>query len=123
MEGTLTLQATKLSTFDDPAVNEHKAILSKYGNAAPGNFTIVGQLAAELTVKVLGDTCDNLTREGLMNAVESLRDWHSELSLPGLTFTVTKEDHVATEAMRFLRAKMVDGKGVWEYEGELMSFR
>jgi hypothetical protein len=25
--------------------------------------------------------------------------------------------------MRFLRAKLVDGKGVWEYEGELISFR
>jgi branched-chain amino acid transport system substrate-binding protein len=123
MEGTLTLQATKLSSFDDPAVNEHKALLSEYGNAAPGNFTIVGQLAAELTVKVLSDTCDNLTREGLMSAVESLRDYQSELTLPGLIFTVTDDDHVVTEAMRFLRAKIVDGKGVWEYEGELMSFR
>ena len=123
MEGTLTLQALKLSTFDDPAVNAHKEILSKYGNAAPGNFTIVGQLAGEVMEKVLGDSCDNLTREGLMDSVESLVDWHSELSLPGITFTITDKDHVATEAMRFLRAKVVDGKGVWEYEGELMSFR
>ena len=123
MEGTLTLQALKLATFDDPAVVEHKEILSEYGNGAPGNFSIVGQVAAELMEKVLGDTCDNLTRDGLMSAVESLRDYQSNLTLPGVTISITDDDHVGFENMRFLRAKVVDGKGVWEYEGELMSFR
>ena len=123
MEGTLTLQALKLNTMDDPAVAAHKDIIKKYGNAAPGNFTIVGQVAAELTVNALNATCDNLTREGLMNAVESIRDYQSDLTLPGATITITDDDHVGFENMRFLRAKIVDGKGVWEYEGELMSFR
>jgi len=123
MEGTLTLQALKLATFDDPAVVEHKEILSEYGNGAPGNFSIVGQVAAELTEKVLSDTCDNLTPDGLMSAVESLRDYQSDLTLPGVTISITDDDHVGFENMRFLRAKIVDGKGVWEYEGELMSFR
>jgi branched-chain amino acid transport system substrate-binding protein len=123
MEGTLTLQALKLATFDDPAVVEHKEILSEYGNGAPGNFSIVGQVAAELMEKVLSDTCDNLTPDGLMSAVESLRDYQSELTLPGVTISVSDDDHVGFENMRFLRAKIVDGKGVWEYEGELMSFR
>jgi len=123
MEGTITFQALKLSTFDDPPVAAHKDIMAKYGTMLPGNFTIVGQVAAELTVKVLGDTCDNLTREGLMNAVESLVDYQSDLTLPGVTITITDDDHVGFETMRLLRAKIVDGKGVWEYEGELMSFR
>ena len=98
MEGTLTLQALKLATFDDPAVNGHKEILSKYGNGAPGNFSIVGQVAAELTVKVLGDTCDNLTREGLMNAVESIIDYQSDLTLPGVTITISRR--LTTWALR-----------------------
>ena len=123
MEGTLTLQALKLSTFDDPAVAAHKDIMKKYGNAAPGNFTIVGQVAGELTVNALNATCDNLTREGLMNAVESIVDYQSDLTLPGATITITDDDHVGFENMRFLRAKIVDGKGVWEYEGDLISFR
>jgi branched-chain amino acid transport system substrate-binding protein len=123
MEGTLTLQALKLATFDDPAVVEHKRILSKYGNGPPGNFSIVGQVAGELMEKVLSDTCDNLTPDGLMSAVESIRDYQSELTLPGVTISVSDDDHVGFENMRFLRAKIVDGKGVWEYEGELMSFR
>jgi branched-chain amino acid transport system substrate-binding protein len=123
MEGTLTLQANKLSTFDDPAVVAHKEILKKYGQGAPGNFTIVGQVAAELVERVLSDSCDNLTRRGLMDAVESLRDFQSDLSLPGSTLTITPDDHVGFEAMRLLRAKVVNGKGIWEYEGELISFR
>jgi branched-chain amino acid transport system substrate-binding protein len=123
MEGTITFQALKLNTFDDPAVAAHKDIMKKYGTMAPGNFSIVGQVAAELTEKVLNDTCDNLTREGVMNAVESLRDYQSDLTLPGVTITIADDDHVGFETMRLLRAKIVDGRGVWEYEGELIPFR
>jgi hypothetical protein len=83
----------------------------------------VGQVAAELVERVLSDSCDNLTRRGLMDAVESLRDFQSDLSLPGSTLTITPDDHVGFEAMRLLRAKVVNGKGIWEYEGELISFR
>jgi hypothetical protein len=123
MEGTITFQALKLSTMDDPAVAAHKDIMQKYGTMAPGNFSIVGQVAAELTLNALNDTCDNLTREGLMAAVESIRDYQSELTLPGVTISISDDDHVGFEDMRFLRAKLVDGKGEWEYEGDLISFR
>jgi hypothetical protein len=58
-----------------------------------------------------------------MNAVESIVDYQSDLTLPGVTITISDTDHVGFENMKFLRAKIVDGKGVWEYEGELMSFR
>jgi ABC-type branched-subunit amino acid transport system substrate-binding protein len=128
MEGTLSLQANKLiSSTDDPAVAKHIEIMAKYGNYPAGNYTIVGQVAGQLMEEVLNRSCDNLTRRGLMDAVESLRDFTADpsvnLALPGVTITITPDDHMATEAMRFLRAKVVDGKGVWEYEGELISFR
>jgi len=124
MEGVLTLQANKLSTWtDDPAVAQHHQIMSKYGTVAPGNYTMVGEVVGILMEEVLGRTCDNLTREGLMDAVESLDHFEGGVSLPGVSVTITPDDHIATEAMRFLRAKLVDGKGVWEYEGDLISFR
>jgi branched-chain amino acid transport system substrate-binding protein len=128
MEGVLTLQANKLSTWtDDPAVAWHHEIMKKYGTVAAGNYTMVGQVVGQLMEEVLGRTCDNLTREGLMDAVHSLKDFAADpakaMSLPGVSTTITPEDHIATEQMRFLRAKLVDGKGVWEYEGELISFR
>jgi branched-chain amino acid transport system substrate-binding protein len=124
MEGVLTLQANKLSTWtDDPEVAKHHEIMQKYGTVAAGNYTIVGEVVGVLMEEVLSRTCDNLTREGLMDAVESLDHFEGGLSLPGVDVTITPDDHIATEAMRFLRAKLVDGKGVWEYEGDLISFR
>ena len=106
MEGVLTIQANKLSTWtDDPAVAQHYEIMKKYGTVAPSNFTIVAQVVGELMEEILSRTCDNLTREGLMDAVHSLDNFQGDLSLPGNTITITPDDHVGTEVMRFLRAK------------------
>jgi branched-chain amino acid transport system substrate-binding protein len=119
MEGVITLQANKLSDWtDEPAVAEHHRIMKEYSDSLPGNFTIAGQEAAELTVEALRRTCDNLTREGLMDAVHSFKDYQLELTLPGITLTLSPTDHLGIEAMRMLRAH--DGK--WEYFGEVISF-
>ena len=124
MEGVITLQANKLSDWtDDPAVAEHHRIMKEYGDHPPGNFTIAGQEAAVLTVETLGATCDNLTRQGLMDAVHSFKDYQLELILPGITMTFSPTDHLGVEDMRMLRATVVDGKGKWEYFGEVISFR
>ena len=129
MEGTLSLQANKLIQTDDPAIQEHIRIMKEYSDVAPANFSIVGQNAGALTEFVLQMACDNgaLSRKSLMDAVESLVDYSPTdpkytLTLPGVLITVTKTDHLAIEAMRLLIAKVVDGRGVWEYQGELISF-
>jgi branched-chain amino acid transport system substrate-binding protein len=124
MEGVITLQANKMYDWtDDAAVAEHHRIMKEYGDLAPGNFTIVGQEAGELTVAALRATCDNLTREGLLNAVNTIfKDYQGALNLPGVTTTLTPTDHLATETMKLLRATLVDGKGKWEYFGDLISF-
>jgi len=120
MEGVITLQANKLSNWtDDPAVAEHHRIMKEYSDSLPGNFTIAGQEAAVLTVEALSRTCDNLTRQGLMDAVHSFEDYQLELALPGITITLSPTDHLGIEAMRMLRAH--DGK--WEYFGDIISFR
>ena len=124
MEGTLSLQGNKLIGWtDDPAVAKHIEIMKEYGQGVPGNFTLMGQIAGVVTEEALNRTCDNLTREGLMAAVESFKDYQGDLSLPGVTLTFSPDDHIGTEALRLLRAKIKDGKGVWEYEGELIHFR
>ena len=122
LEGTITLQAFKLSDWrDDPAVARHYEIMQEYGGPAPNNFTIFSQVIAEVAVEVLSRTCDNLTREGLMDAMESLRDWHSDLAPEGINFTVTDTDHLLIESARFLRVVVEDGKGKFEYFGPLYS--
>jgi len=124
MEGVITLQGNKMYDWtDDPAVAEHYRIMEKYGTVPPGNFTIEGQVAAELTVVALRATCDNLTRQGLLDAVNTVfKNYQSDLALPGVTFTFSPTDHLAVESMRMLRATLVDGKGKWEYFGDIISF-
>jgi branched-chain amino acid transport system substrate-binding protein len=124
MEGVITLQANKMFDWtDDAAMAEHHRIMSEYGDLPPGNFTVVGQQAGELTVAALGATCDNLTRQGLMDAVNTIfKDYQGPLNLPGVTTTLSPTDHLATETMRLLRATLVDNKGKWEYFGDLISF-
>jgi len=121
MEGVITLQANKLSHWtDDPDIAEHHRIMNEYGDFPAGNFTAVGAGAAFLTVEALRATCDNLTRQGLMDAVHTIfRDYQGDLTLPGITQTLSPTDHFATEAMRMLRAH----NGEWEYFGDIISFR
>lgn len=97
--------------------------MRRYGGGAASNFSLVGQVVGELTEEVLNRTCDNLTRQGLMDAVHSLKGYASDLNLPGIGFTFSDDDHVGIEAMRLLRAKVRDGKGAWEYEGDLLSYQ
>jgi len=125
-EGTLAFKANKLiQETDDPAIAEHIRIMKEYADVAPSGFSIVGQLAGELTVEALRRACDSgtLSRNSVMDAVESLRDYQSELNLPGVTWTFSPDDHIGIEAMRPLRAKIVDGQGQWVYEGDAISYR
>ncbi len=120
MEGVLSLQGNRMYDWiDDPAIAEHYRIMEEYGGPTPSAFTLVGHSVAGLTVEALSRTCDNLTREGLMEAMESFKDFQGDLALPGITITLSETDHLAVEAMRMLRAH--DGR--WEYFGELISFR
>jgi branched-chain amino acid transport system substrate-binding protein len=124
MNGTITLQANKMFDWtDDPAVAEHHRIMKEYGDQPPGNYAIVGQQAAFLTVMALRATCDNLTRQGLMDAVNTIfKDYQGPLNLPGITITLSPTDHLAVESMRMLKATVVNGKGEWEYFGDIISF-
>jgi hypothetical protein len=127
MEGVMTLQGNKMFDWtDDPAVAEHLRIMAKYGDIAPGNFTVEGQLAAATMIEALTRACNNgdLTRQGLMDAIYTFQDLHNDIGLPGINFTFSPTDHYAVEAMRMLKATVTpEGKGKWEYFGDLLSFR
>jgi branched-chain amino acid transport system substrate-binding protein len=123
MEGVITTQVKKLSiSTDDPAVAGHWGIMKEYGDFPAGNLSILGQEAASLTVEALRRSCDNLTRQGLMDAVHSFQDYRSDLMLPGITISLSPTDHLAFEAMRMLKVTVADGRGKWEYFGEIISF-
>ncbi len=123
MEGAITTQIYKLADWtDDPAIAEHHRIMRDYGGPSPTNFTVYAQSLAEVAVEVLSRTCDNLTREGLMDSIESLTDYHSDLLLDGVNITFSPTDHTALGNAKLLKVVLHDGKGEWEYFGPLLYY-
>jgi branched-chain amino acid transport system substrate-binding protein len=124
LEGAITFQALKLSAWrDDPAVARHYELMNQYDGPQPSNFTIYAQTMAETAVELLKRSCDNLTREGLMEAVESLQDFHTDLMLDGVNVSFSDTDHTGLQSGRMLKATLVEGgKGKWEYFGPLFEF-
>jgi branched-chain amino acid transport system substrate-binding protein len=123
LEGTISFQAFKLADWkDDPAVARHYELMRQYGGPAPANFTLYGQLLAEVAVEALSRACDNLTREGLMEAVESIKDFHSDLLLDGVNISFSDSDHIAIQNGRMLKITVQDGKGKFEYFGPVFVF-
>jgi hypothetical protein len=123
MEGTISFQALKPAAWtDDPAIARHYEIMDEYGGPQPTNFTVYAQALAEVAVEALSRSCDNLTRQGLMDAVESIKDFHSDLFLDEVNVSFSDTDHGALQTGRMLRAIVEDGKGKWEYFGPLYVF-
>jgi len=123
LDEAISFFAFKLATMrEDPAVANHYDIMRDYDGPAPSNFTIYGQLVGELAVEALSRTCDNLTREGLMDAVESIEDWHTDLLLDEVNITLSDTDHIALQTARMLRVVVEDGKARFEYFGPLYVF-
>lgn len=119
LEGMITFQIYKMAAWeDDPAVAKHHEIMRKYGGPPPGNFTVYAQSLGELAVEVLKRACDDLTRQGLMDAIESIDGWRSDLLAEGIDVTISDTDHTALDAGRMLRITVDEsGKGRFEYFG------
>jgi len=101
----------------DPAIARHREIMSEHGGPQPTNYSLYGQALAETVVKVLSDTCDDLSREGLLRAAESLRGFHPSVLLEGIDVNLSPSDHYAVQALQMHRA--VGGR--WEPFGDIVS--
>jgi branched-chain amino acid transport system substrate-binding protein len=125
LNGAITFQALKLAAWrDDAAVAEHYELMQKYGGPTPTNFTIYAQALAETAVEILSRSCENLTREGLMDAVHSLKNFHTGLMLDDVTVSFSEDDHTGFQSGHMLRATVDEnGKGAFEYFGPLLEFK
>ncbi len=59
----------------------------------------------------------NLTRESLMNAIESIRNMEIPMLLPGITISISKTDHAPIKSMQMLRFN----GSAWETMGSLLT--
>jgi len=122
LEGMVTSQSYKLASWtDDPDIAAHRELMQKYDGPSPTNFSVYAQSLAELTVEILSRTCDNLTREGLLESIKSIKKWHSSLLLDGVNITFGEKDHTAIQGGRALKAVIEDGEGKFEYFGTLVT--
>jgi branched-chain amino acid transport system substrate-binding protein len=125
LEGAITFQSLKLAAWrDDPAVARHYELMQEYGGPNPSNFTIYAQVLGETAVETLKRSCDNLTRDGLMDAVESIEGFHSDLMLDDVNVSFSPTVHTAFQSGRMLRAGVdEDGMGKFEFFGPLYQFK
>jgi hypothetical protein len=64
------------------------------------------------------------TVQGLMDAIESMQGWKSDLLVEDIDITISDTDHTAIDAGRMLRVVVDDnGKGRFEYFGPVYLFR
>ena len=76
--------------------------MGTYGGPPPNQLAVYGNSLADLAVESLNLACasGDMTRKGLMNAVESIDGYRSDLLLPGIEISVSPDDHAALQSLQ-----------------------
>jgi ABC-type branched-subunit amino acid transport system substrate-binding protein len=104
---------------NDPAVIKWRAFMDKYypeGDKANAN-NVYGYVQAEAMVQVLKQCGDNLTRENVMKQAANLRDFHTDLMLPGIKVNTSPDDYFPIEQMQLMK---FNGEA-WELFGDVIT--
>ncbi|WP_025036023.1 ABC transporter substrate-binding protein [Bradyrhizobium sp. DOA9] len=117
---TIYLKDPTNPTWDkDPAVVKWREFMDKYypdGDKANSN-NVYGYVQAEAMAQVLKQCGDNLTRENVMKQAANLKDYHSDLMLPGIMVNTSPDDYFPIEQMQLMR---FNGQA-WELFGEVIT--
>lgn len=103
---------------DDPGVRAWRAFMTKYypdGDQANANTTY-GYVQAQAMVQVLKQCGDTLTRENVMKQATSLKDFTSDMLLPGIKVNTSPDDYFPIEQMQLMR---FNGE-TWELFGDVI---
>jgi ABC-type branched-subunit amino acid transport system substrate-binding protein len=104
---------------DDPGMKDFLAFMDKEfpdGNKLDGG-TVVGYGVAQTLVEVLKKCGDNLTRENVMKQAASLKDFRTEVLLPGIKINTSATDFAPISQLQLMRFK---GEK-WELFGDIIS--
>jgi ABC-type branched-subunit amino acid transport system substrate-binding protein len=107
--GLITIQYLKDPTepewANDPAMKDYFAFMKKYmpdANPNDANNTY-GVAVAQLTMQVLKQCGDNLTRENVMKQAASLKNFQVPLALPGILANTGPDDYAPFQTMQLVR--------------------
>jgi ABC-type branched-subunit amino acid transport system substrate-binding protein len=104
---------------NDPGMKEFYAFLEKdfpEGNKLDGSV-VVGYGVSQTLVKVLQMCGDNLTRENVMKQAASLKDFRTEVLLPGIKINTGPTDFAPISSLQLMKFK---GEK-WELFGDVIS--
>jgi ABC-type branched-subunit amino acid transport system substrate-binding protein len=104
---------------DDSGMKEFYAFMTKdfpEGDKLDGG-TVVGFGVAQTLVQVLKQCGDNLTRENVMKQAASLKDFRTEVLLPGIKINTGPNDFAPISQLQLMRFK----GDKWELFGDVIS--
>jgi ABC-type branched-subunit amino acid transport system substrate-binding protein len=104
---------------DDPGMKKWREFMDKWnpdGDKANANNTYA-YVQAQALIQVLKQCGDNLTRENVMKQAANLKDFTSDMLLPGITINTSPDDYYPIEQMQLQR---FNGES-WELFGPIIS--
>ncbi len=85
---------------ETPVMLEHKRIMETFDGPEVSTLSVYGQSLAELIVETLSRACDDLTRQGILRAAESVRGFRPTLLVPGVEVNLGPQDHYAIQTLQ-----------------------
>jgi ABC-type branched-subunit amino acid transport system substrate-binding protein len=104
---------------DDPGVAKWRAFMAKYypdGDQANAN-TAYAYVESQAMVQVLKQCGDELTRANVMKQAANLKNFTSDMLLPGIVVNTSPDDYFPIEQMQLMR---FNGE-VWELFGDVIT--
>jgi ABC-type branched-subunit amino acid transport system substrate-binding protein len=104
---------------NDPGMKEFYAFLAKdfpEGDRLDGSV-VVGYGVSQTLVKVLQMCGDNLTRENVMKQAANLKDFRTEVLLPGIKINTGPDDFAPISSLQLMKFK----GDKWELFGDVIS--
>jgi ABC-type branched-subunit amino acid transport system substrate-binding protein len=104
---------------DDAGIKAWRAFMDKYypeGDKLNSN-NVYGYAVAQTMVQVLKQCGDNLTRENIMKQAANLKDFSSDVMLPGIKINTSPDDFFPIEQMQLMK---FDGEA-WHLFGDVIT--
>ena len=104
---------------DDPGIKAWMAFMDKYflDGDKTNNNNVYGYATAQTMVQVLKQCGDNLTRENVMKQAASLKNFSSDVLLPGIMINTGPNDFFPIEQMQLMK---FNGES-WELFGDIIA--
>ncbi|MGI8552012.1 MAG: ABC transporter substrate-binding protein, partial [Dehalococcoidia bacterium] len=118
VEGVISDDFSVPAESGDPSIQPVKDLLDKYApNTQLARFPVNGYIMGQMMVDVLKRAGVNPTRQSLLDAAESFKDYSVPQLVPGIKLNSSKTDHYLIKSVKLLKAQ----GGKFVYFGDVLS--